>query len=238
MKRTTAAVATLALLCASTLAFLSIRSCTRIAEDTASQPARLIDTATNLATRAVLWPERAAASVRDLLQASVRVENTSIVLDREHIAELAVLQRKILCVTKHESTNLGFYAVAIVQGEFTVKCGYDLKKGCNIILDESNRVVRISLPPVQVLSVQTDRQFLLYHDDNFMNRLGPAEIEHVMRTNRESAHEQARAIGIAEETSGRLRERAADLFRGVADTVVIDDAPIQPPPLELRPRRD
>jgi hypothetical protein len=175
------------------------------------------------------WPKKVALGIKDLFQAKVTISNSSVSLQQEDIAELALLKRKTLCYTKYESRYLGGYAALIIRGEFVVKAGYDLNKGCNITFDEKDRTVRIVLPQPQILSIETVSQSIFHRQDDFLKQLQPDEVATAYEQNGETARREAVELGVTEEAEARMQERVKDIFRGIAEKVVVNDSVIEIP---------
>src|SRR6266446_5389848 len=112
--------------------------------------------AANAGDRVLRWPEEAANRLASIFQSKVTVSGTSFTLAEKNIAELALVQRRIVCHTKYDASFLRSDAVVIVKGVYTIKAGYNLNEPFDIRFDESGHVVTAAFPPVRILSISEE----------------------------------------------------------------------------------
>ncbi len=178
--------------------------------------------------RVLNYPKAVASAVKDLFGTHVTIQSTSVSLDTEQITELALIQRKTLCYTKWEVKSLGGYAVLIIRGEFIAKAGYDLQKA-KIQFDESKRLVTIDLPSAKLLSFETVSQSSYYKEDDPRRRIQSDDVLQAEAENSTTARREAVEFGIGDEAESRMQQRIKDIFRGVADHVVLNGKSVAVP---------
>ena len=157
-------------------------------------------------------PERAAQGLEKIFKAEVTVESDSFVLADQSIAELAVLERQVVTTTKYESSFFGVKATAIIKGVYRVKAGYDLTKPYSFSIDEETGIVEATLPEAEILSIETESQEVFYLSENMINSIDSQEWQNAYRENRLAAEQEAKGLGLLEETRERFLERAKDLL--------------------------
>jgi hypothetical protein len=170
--------------------------------------------------RAMSWPEKACSKIAEVFQAKVNINNTSFTLQQKDIAELAVVQRRIICTTKYDASWLLSGATVIVQGTYTIKAGYDLKDGYMMNFDEQGRTIAVQLPDPKVLSITTEGQQVLFASEGLIKKIPPKEMETVFAQNLEQAKREANDLGLLEEAKSRIYERLNDVLGD--DVIKID----------------
>ena len=158
------------------------------------------------------WPGKVAGKLGTLFQANVDVENSSFTLEQSDIAELAVIQRRVVCVSKYKAKWAGSEALVIVKGIYTVKAGYDLGEGYSILLNEADGSVDFILPDPKVLSNTTESQEIFHSSEGILKKLTPDEVAAAYKQNLEQAKAEANNLGLLEEAEARIRERLLDLI--------------------------
>lgn len=131
---------------------------------------------------AAAWTERVAGKLAGLLGARVRVENSSFTLEQKEIAELALVQRRLVCITRYDASSWGSNATVIIRGVYRAKAGYDLRQGCRFTFAEG-RVLAAELPPPRLLSLTTERQEVYFASEGLVQKLGPKEMEQAYAEN-------------------------------------------------------
>lgn len=159
-------------------------------------------------------PQKAADGLARIFGSEVEIDNNSFTVGDQGIAELALVERKLITTTKYESSFLGNKATAIIKGVYRVKTGYDLDKDYTIEFDETNSIVRANLPEPEILSIETESQEVFYLDQSLLNKIDPDEWQDAYAKNREAAELEVANEGLLEETRRRFLERAADLLGG------------------------
>jgi hypothetical protein len=171
--------------------------------------------------RTLDWPEKIAHKLGTLFQSTVNVSNASFTLNQKDIAELAVVQRRIICTTRYDASWLGSDATVILQGVYTVKAGYDLKDGFRLDFDEHGKVVSVKLPEPKILSNTTESQKVLYASQGVLKKIPPKEMELVYTQNLEQAKREANDLGLLAEAKTRIKERLNDLLGEDVSTINI-----------------
>ena len=153
-----------------------------------------------------------AGKIGTVFQTKVYVENSSFTLEQSDIAELAVIQRRVVCVSKYKAKWAGSEALVIVKGIYTVKAGYDLGEGYSILLNEADGSVDFILPDPKVLSNTTESQEIFHSSEGILKKLTPDEVAAAYKQNLEQAKAEANNLGLLEEAEARIRERLLDLI--------------------------
>ena len=162
--------------------------------------------------RMVNWPGRIADKLGKLFQTNVSVENNSFTLGQKDIAELAVVQRRIICTTKYQASWPGSEAIVIVQGVYTIKAGYDLKEGYHLTFDEHGRALSVQLPEPKVLSNTTESQKVIFDSQGVLKKLPPREMEVACAQNLNQAKLEANDLGLLDDARARIKKRLGDLI--------------------------
>jgi hypothetical protein len=172
------------------------------------------------------WVENTAKYVGDFFKAKVSIQNTSYTLNTGEIAELAVLQRRIACYTKFETTRAGLTSTLIIKGVFTLKAGFDLREHHSVTFDAETRRVYIQLPGPKVLSNTTESQEIYFQGGRIIDWSGSAELATAYKNNLEQSKREAQELGFLEEAKLRVRERCQDLFpQGTTVEIFFVDPP-------------
>lgn len=171
------------------------------------------------------WPEKAALGLSKMLQGEVKIDGSSFTVSTSEISELALLQRRIICTTKYESTYLRSKATVIIRGVFTVKAGYDLSEPHRISYDEAGAVIRADMPAPKILSITTDEQKIFFVAEGLVNELEPAEMEKAYAENLAQARREAEETGMLKEAESRIRQRLEDVLSGVGARIEMGTAP-------------
>jgi len=166
--------------------------------------------------RLLSWPENLALAAGQLFQAKTIITGTSISLPAAEIAELALVQRRILCYTKQENSGLGSSSVRIIKGEFEMKAGYDLKD-VSITFNEPDRSVRVRLPKPRILSLSTIRQDTFHLDPGVLKSPTTEENDRGNAENLRQARAEAEQLGVGFEVEQRMKERIRDALSAFAD---------------------
>jgi hypothetical protein len=166
----------------------------------------------DMADRALGWPGKMARLVGGVFQTKVSITNNSFTLEEKDIMELAVVQRRIVCVTKYEIPGYTGDAVAIIKGVYVIKAGYDLKQGYRIAFDERGKVVDMKLPPPKILSNTTESQELWFVNQGWANKLTPQDLAEAYRQNLQQAKLEAHDMGLLKEAQSRMQERFTDVL--------------------------
>ncbi len=166
--------------------------------------------------RILSWPESLAQAASQLFQAKTTVTGTSVSLPASEIAELALVQRRILCYTKQEDSGLGSHSVRIIKGEFEMKAGYDLKD-VSISFNEPERSVRVRLPKPRILSLSTVSQSTFHLDPGVLKSPTTEENDRGNAENLRQARAEAEQMGIGFEVEQRMKERIRDALSAFTD---------------------
>jgi hypothetical protein len=158
------------------------------------------------------WPGKVARLVGGVFQTKVSITNNSFTLEEKDIMELAVVQRRIVCVTKYEIPGYTGDAVAIIKGVYVIKAGYDLKQGYRLAFDEKGRMVDAKLPPAKILSNTTETQELWFVNQGWANKLTPQDLAEAYRQNLQQAKLEAHDMGMLKEAQARMQERLTDVL--------------------------
>lgn len=162
--------------------------------------------------RVLNWPGKVADKLGKLFQSNVSVNNTSFTLDQKDIAELAVVQRRIICTTRYDASWFGSGATVIVQGTYTVKAGYDLKEGYQLAFDENGKAISVQLPEPKILSNTTENQKVIFASEGILKKIPPKEMEAVFAQNLEQAKREANDLGLLADAQSRIKDRLNDLL--------------------------
>jgi len=158
------------------------------------------------------WPGKVARLVGGVFQAKVSVTNNSFTLEEKDIMELAVIQRRIVCVTKYEIPGYTGDAVAIIKGVYVIKGGYDLKQGYRLVFDEKGKMVDMKLPPPKILSNTAESQELWFVSQGWANKLTPQDLAEAYRQNLQQAKLEAHDMGLLKEAQARMQQRLTDVL--------------------------
>lgn len=177
----------------------------------------------NSVDQVLSWPERAAQRLAEMFQAKVDISGDSFTLDDKNIAELAILQRRVVCHTRYDTSWGGSKAVVIVRGVYTIKTGYDLNKPFTITFDEYKGLVNADFSSPEILSITTDSIENYYVDEGLVKRLTPEDMMQAYRENLERARKESEEIGLLKDTERQMMQRMNDLLGAFAKQVVVSE---------------
>ena len=173
---------------------------------------------------AAAWTERVAAKLGGMFGTKVQVENSSFTLDQKEIAELATVQRRLVCTTRYDVGSWGSSATVIVRGVYRAKAGFDLRKRCKFTFSEG-RILNAQLPPPELLSLSTEEQKVYFASEGLLQKLGPMEMERAYAENLAQARREAASMGLLDDAQARLKERMGDLLSDQATEVRVQPLP-------------
>lgn len=131
-------------------------------------------------------------------------EGMSFVLDRKQICELAFEQSGLLCDTDYEckwkldipllhSVEMG-KAVVKVKGVYLVKFGIDPEQVKLWEFYPSTSELQMSIPPVKLVSIQTEVQEISMEDESWLKKLQKEDRNEAMLKNRLEAEARAQRM--------------------------------------------
>jgi hypothetical protein len=167
------------------------------------------------------WPSRAADRLAAMFQSKITISGTSFTLADKNIAELALIQRRIVCHTKYDASFVGSNAVVIVRGVYTIKAGYNLNEPYRIDFDESGHVVNAAFPPPRILSMSTDTIDNYFVSEGVLKKLSPEDMRQAYAANLDQAKKEASDLGLLADTEAQLKQRLDDLLGGYGAKVAL-----------------
>jgi hypothetical protein len=184
--------------------------------------------AANGVDRVLNWPEKAANRLAAIFQSKVTVNGTSFTLAEKNIAELALVQRRIVCHTKYDVSFLGSDAFLIVKGVYTIKAGYNLNEPFDIRFDKSGHVVTASFPPARILSISEESRENYFVSQGVLKKLSPKDMRLAYASNLEQAKKEAMDFGLLTDTEAQLKQRLNDLLGAYgANVLLAPPAPVK-----------
>ena len=168
-------------------------------------------------------PRRAADGLGRMFKTDVTVSNDSFAIADTGIAELALMERRLVTTTKYEASFIGAKATAIIKGVYIVKTGYDLSGEYDLSFDDEGTIVRAVMPPPEILSIETESQEVFYLDESLLKGIDSEEWEEAYQLNRDAAKAQAIETGLLDATRQRFLERAGDLLGTDGIAIELED---------------
>lgn len=150
-----------------------------------------------------------AAEIRRTFQLTPRVtvRSQTVVEETRPVLELATAERTL--VTRKEWTHVwaGSTKRIRVEGDFVGKAGFKLQEPWSLELRPEENLVRLQLPPAQLLSTDMRDLRILEDTSGWWNRVGNADREAAIRELRAQAEEELRAAGTLHAAEKQLGEQ-------------------------------
>lgn len=122
---------------------------------------------------------RVAKDVVDTLnfRPRVTVGSETIYQKDTPILELATVSRRFSHTYFFEHKWAGSAKRFEIKGDFVAKAGYNLQRPFSIDVSPDGTRIRMTMPPVQILSVEEISESVLHDENGFWNRVTPQERE-------------------------------------------------------------
>ena len=120
-----------------------------------------------------------------------------VVVDRlETVAKLVASEMTLRDVVTYQQTRFGSTKRALLVVTGRVSAGIDLAQGSDVSIDSSSRVITVTLPPAQVLSVDVIDVTTYDERAGLLNPFRPEDRDAIQRMVREKLIATARESGI------------------------------------------
>lgn len=197
----------------------------------------LVDLPSEVAGRMTQGAARTARDVAGQISAAFQVRPKVVVASRTVVAQKSdVLQLVTLeqSLTQRETLSeswLHSTKQLEVEGDFVIRVGFDLEKPFVIEVDQASGVLRVKLPPAEILSTELHDVRFLKDEDGLWNHLTDADREQAIRDLRLRVALQARQSDLRERAVAAAQERISHLLASSGHEVTFvpaaqDGAPI------------
>jgi hypothetical protein len=191
----------------------------------------VINRCTNATERAVDHVREAFASILQV-QPKITINERVVQTQTAPIAELAV-------VTREESATLGFdehkeiwsYEIPLtekkitVSGVYRLKAGYDLHEPFSVAIDPSTHVIRATMPPATILSVEQVGDLTFQGEDSVLNRLSDDERTKAVNALADLARQTAASSTLRHDADDQVGQRLKELLAHNGEKIEIQWSP-------------
>lgn len=182
--------------------------------------------------RVETWPARTAEDIADVFgrtfqfQPQVTIEEEVVLEQVNRVAELAVVERRLVVERDYENKWLLSTKRLRTRGTFTAKAGFDLQKGVDVEVDRDAEEVRVTFPAPELLSLGDDGVQFVEWDNGLWNRLDAEDTESAVNELRKAALVRADEEGLLDEARQSVAEQLAERLSEATDLrVVVDFSP-------------
>jgi hypothetical protein len=146
------------------------------------------------------------------------------------ILELASVSKSFPIEYVYESTFLHSTKRLVLNGEYTVKAGFDLRERFNIRVDQWTHKVHADFPAPKILSVQQNSYKVAEDEDGYWNGLTQEDQQTAVNAMNAKAREAALAMNVIADARESLRKQLLDLAAKSGQDWVITfrDEPVNP----------
>lgn len=168
------------------------------------------------AAKAYDFGKKIAKDVSDALRFTPRVQIQNgpvVVAQRTQIRELATATQNFSHSYSWSHTWLGSTKTIVLEGEFTAKAGFDLRKPFTLSVDEKSHEVTARMPEPELLSVELRHYKIIADEDGWWNTISAQDREDALNALLVSARERERSSGILTEAQKALDRQLEELLK-------------------------
>lgn len=187
----------------------------------------VIETPATAAERAVGIAREVGADIRDAMQfePTVLVNNQTVVQQDASVAKLVTVERPITERHSYEHRWLGSTKRIVVEGDFTLRAGFDLAKPFVIRVDPETGGVEATLPPAEIVGIDSTDLRILVDDDGWINQLTKEDREAAIETLRDRAMLHATDSDLLKEARIAAEARLESVLASEGRQLSFDPAP-------------
>jgi hypothetical protein len=165
-----------------------------------------------------------AARVMDAIQIrpKVVVNRQTIVEQQSAVLQLITVEKTLTERQRIDESWLHSTKTLEVEADFVVRAGFDLAKPFVVEIDRSDRKLRVTLPPAEILGVELRDVRFLRDEDGVWNKLTGADREAAIRELRLRVELRARQSGLRQEARALAEKRLAGLLAADGRTIVFE----------------
>ncbi len=191
-------------------------------------PARLITHSKNTTEELGRTVYRALDELANL-RPKVIVSGRTIIEGTAEIAELTTVEKNFEQTHTVETTWLGSTKRLNVKGRFTAKAGFDLKQAITIDVAEDGKIIRVSLPPARIHSVEQTNVEILEDENGYWNKITKEQRQEALNALMSDARKSVGETPILREAEQSFEKQIADIIRRQVpqDSKVIIEYPKQ-----------
>ncbi len=143
----------------------------------------------------------------------VQITSTVTLQETKDILELASKSQQLVKNYNYEASWMGSTKVLRLQGQYTIKAGFDLKDRFNVQVDEQSKRIRADFPPARILSVQLDDYKVLEDSSGWWNRLNPKDQEAALNQMNQQVRDEASRGDLLRAAEDSLRDQLNEQAR-------------------------
>lgn len=175
-------------------------------------PARLITHSKNTTEELGRTVYRALDELANL-RPRVTVSGRTIIEGTADIAELSTVEKNFEQTHTVETTWLGSTKRLNVKGRFTAKAGFDLKQAITIDVAEDGKIIRVSLPPARIHSVEQTNVEILEDENGYWNKITKEQRQEALNALLSDARKSIEQTAILREAEQSFEKQIADIIR-------------------------
>jgi hypothetical protein len=191
-------------------------------------PARLITHSKNTTEELGRTVYRALDDLANL-RPKVTVSGRTIIEGTAEIAELTTVEKNFEQTHTVETTWLGSTKRLNVKGRFTAKAGFDLRQAITIDVAEDGKIIRVSLPPARIHSLEQTNVEILEDENGYWNKITKEQRQEALNALMSDARKSIGETAILREAEQSFEKQIADIIRRQVpqDSKVIIEYPKQ-----------
>jgi hypothetical protein len=181
-----------------------------------------------LALVAFIWLGGRATGVAGRLlpgRSTTTVEHAVVVERTRAVAQLVTSETTLRDVVVYQNRMLGSTKRSLVVVTGRVLAGFDLDHGTEVSVDHEAKVVRVTLPPAAVLSVEVTDLRTYDEQRGLWNPFRPADRDSIFRLAREQLVKSAGDVALTRQTEEQARRLLAALINADGYTTEVMFAP-------------
>lgn len=175
-------------------------------------PARLITHSKNTTEELGRTVYRALDELANL-RPRVTVSGRTIIEGTADIAELSTVEKNFEQTHTVETTWLGSTKRLNLKGRFTAKAGFDLKQAITIDVAEDGKIIRVSLPPARIHSVEQTNVEILEDENGYWNKITKEQRQEALNALLSDARKSIEQTAILREAEQSFEKQIADIIR-------------------------
>ncbi|MDD5198936.1 MAG: DUF4230 domain-containing protein [Terrimicrobiaceae bacterium] len=153
------------------------------------------------------------------VQPKVVLGGRILVAQRSEVLKLVTLEQSLTERQRLDESWLHSTKTLEIEGDFVIRAGFDLAKPFVVEIDESSGVLRVTLPPAEILATDLQDVRFLHDEDGLWNRLTADDRERALRDLRLRVARRAAESDLRDRARASAEKRLTDLLSRDGHTV-------------------
>lgn len=147
------------------------------------------------------------------LRPKVTVSGRTIIEASVDIAELSTVEKNFEQTHTVETTWLGSTKRLNIKGRFTAKAGFDLRQAVTVDVAEDGKVIRVSLPPARIHSVEQTNVEILEDENGYWNKITKEQRQEALNALMLDARKSVEESSILIDAQRSFEKQITDIIR-------------------------